>query len=229
MNRHHHHQADAPGFDQTEVFDAAFWDARYASAPTIWSGRPNPQLVTEAADLAPTTALDIGAGEGADAIWLAQRGWQVTAVDISQVALHRAADHARETAPDAADRITWRQADLTEDSVLDAVYGLVSAQFMHLPQPTRDQLHRQLAAHVAPGGTLLVVGHHPSDLETAPQLRPHREDLMFTPEEIVALLDPAAWDIIAQESRQRTAVDADGTSVDVADAVLVARKRPSSV
>lgn len=91
------------------VFDENFWDERYGSGGAVWSGRPNPQLVAEAPWLAsadalvPRTALDVGCGEGADSVWLARRGWQVTAVDFSRVALHRAQDHAAAGArrPDA--------------------------------------------------------------------------------------------------------------------------------
>jgi SAM-dependent methyltransferase len=224
MAEHRHRHDPAPAFEQPEVYDAAFWDARYASAPAIWSGRPNPQLVTAAADLAASTALDIGCGEGADAVWLAGRGWRVTAVDISSVALERAADHARTLGPAVAGMITWRQADLTGEVEFDELFGLVSAQFMHLPRPDRDALHRRLADLVAPGGTLLVVGHHPSDLDTAAHARPHRGDLLFLPEEIVALLDPSLWTIVAAESRPRTMIDGAGLTLQVADAVLVARR-----
>ena len=176
------------------------------------------------AKLTPTTALDVGCGEGADAVWLAARGWQVTALDISRVALDRAAAHARAAGPEIAERITWQQADLTEGVTLTETYGLVSAQFMHLPQPQRDDLYRGLAALVAPGGTLLIVGHHPSDLDTAAHLRPHHPELMFTADEIVALLDPADWQIVTAEARPRSVVDGDGRDVDVQDAVLVARR-----
>ena len=213
-----------PASTKPDVFDAAFWDARYASAPAIWSGKPNPQLVAEAAELTPTTALDVGCGEGADAVWLAARGWQVTALDISRVALDRAAAHARAAGPEIAERITWQQADLTEGVTLTETYGLVSAQFMHLPQPQRDNLYRALAALVAADGTLLVVGHHPSDLETAAHLRPHHPELMFTADEIAALLDPADWQIVTAEARSRSVVDGDGRDVNVKDAVLVARR-----
>jgi hypothetical protein len=95
---------------------------------------------------------------------------------------------------------------------------------MHLPRPDRDALHRRLADLVAPGGTLLVVGHHPSDLDTAAHVRPHRGDLLFVPEEIVALLDPSLWTVVAAESRPRTMIDGDGRTLQVADAVLVARR-----
>jgi SAM-dependent methyltransferase len=224
MAEHQHRNDPAPAPEDTEVYDAAFWDARYASAPAIWSGRPNPQLVTEASDLVASTALDVGCGEGADAVWLAARGWRVTAVDLSHVALERATDHARSMGPDVAGRITWRQADLTAEVGFDELFGLVSVQFMHVPRPARDALHRRLAELVAPGGTLLVVGHHPSDLETAAHVRPRRSDLLFLPEEIVALLDPSSWAIAAAESRLRTMIDGDGRTLQVADAVLVARR-----
>jgi SAM-dependent methyltransferase len=224
MAEHRHRHDPAPAAGKTEVYDAAFWDARYASAPAIWSGRPNPQLVTEAADLVASTALDVGCGEGADAVWLAGRGWRVTAVDISDVALGRAADHARSMGPDVAGMIMWRQADLTEKLRFEEQFGLVSAQFMHLPQPDRDALHRRLAGLVAPGGTLLVVGHHPSDLDTAADVRPHNGDLLFLPEEIVALLDPSSWTVVAAESRPRSMIDGDGRTLQVADAVLVAQR-----
>ena len=106
---HHSHDGDHAAHAVTQdgtpttVFDKKFWDERYSSAPAIWSGNPNPQLVAEVADFAPGTALDIGAGEGADALWLAQQGWSVTAVDISTVALDRAA--ALTTAEDRSRRV----------------------------------------------------------------------------------------------------------------------------
>jgi SAM-dependent methyltransferase len=221
----HRHGHDPAALDEETVYDAAFWDARYASAPAIWSGRPNLQLMTEAAELVPSTALDVGCGEGADAVWLAGRGWRVTAVDISRVALERAADHARSMGTDLAGRITWRQADLTEKVEFDEPFGLVSVQFMHVPRPVRDALHRRLADLVAPGGTLLVVGHHPSDLKTAAHVRPRRSDVLFLPEEIVAHLDPSLWTVVAAESRPRTMIDGDGRTLQVADAVLVAERR----
>ena len=85
---HDHHK------DDTEEFTPEFWDARYGAIDRLWSGNPNPQLVAQVADLDPGTALDVGCGEGADAIWLASQGWQVTAVDVSKVALRRGAEQA---------------------------------------------------------------------------------------------------------------------------------------
>src|SRR3954447_9701012 len=96
------------------MFDQAWWDERYRSAPAIWSGAVNVNLAREAEGLAPGSALDVGSGEGADALWLAQRGWRVTALDISPVALARAEGNARTLGLQVSDRITWRQADLLD-------------------------------------------------------------------------------------------------------------------
>src|SRR5438876_11960685 len=99
-------------FDPAALLTQEFWDDRYGSADQIWSGNPNPHLVEQIADLAPGIALDVGSGEGADAIWLAARGWQVTAIDVSTVALGRAARRAAEAGTEVADRLIWRHADI---------------------------------------------------------------------------------------------------------------------
>lgn len=218
MSEHHQHGADSPDMG------ADFWNERYASAPAIWSGRPNPQLVAEAAALAPGRALDVGSGEGADAIWLAQRGWTVTAVDISTVALERAQEHARQAGDDVAGRITWQQADITAWTPPPSSFDLVSAQFLHVPTAGRAALNGALASAVAAGGALLVVGHHPLDLETTVR-RPSRADLMFTAEETLGALNPADWEVLAAEARPRMVADAEGSEVTVHDAVLFARRR----
>jgi SAM-dependent methyltransferase len=206
------------------------WDDRYRSASRIWSGRPNPHLVTEVADLAPGTALDAGSGEGADAIWLAARGWLVTALDISPVALERAAAHAAEAGPAVAERITWRHTDLTAgkpDSGL-GTFDLVTVHFLHLPADELDELHRRLAAAVAPGGTLLVVGHHPSDLATGVR-RPRHPGMLFTPERVAEVLEPGAWDVVRADVRGREAPGPDGgPPVTVRDSVLRAVRRPAA-
>jgi len=206
-------------------FDESFWDERYrqhGEHASVWSGEPNAQLVAEVADLPPGSALDVGAGEGADAAWLARRGWRVTAVDISSVALARAAA-ALEDEPETAARITWQHQDLTASPPPAGTFDLVSAQFLHLPAPQRDGVYSRLAASVAPGGTLLIVGHHPSDLDTSVR-RPSTPGLLFTAEEIAASLDPHEWEIVTCTSRPRTTSDSEGTPVTVQDAVLRARR-----
>ncbi len=210
--------------DVGNMFNEEFWDERYRSRGALWSGNPNPQLVTEAADLAPGTALDVGCGEGADAIWLAERGWRVTAVDVSTVALERGAAQAAERDAAVARRINWLHEDLTAWVPAEASYDLVSAQFMHLPKKPREALFRALAAAVAPGGSLLIVGHHPSDLQTTIP-RPPLPELLFTASDIVALLDPRGWDIVVSAARERGATDPDGRAVTIHDAVLRASRQ----
>jgi len=210
-----HNHSDIPQFDQ------AFWDGRYREADAVWSDNPNPVLVAETADLPPGTALDVGSGEGADAIWLARRGWRVTALDISPVALERAAAHA--AAAGVGDRITWRQANLTTDEPVGTGFDLVTAQFMHLPGDERRSLHRRLAAAVAPGGTLLVVAHDLSDMEVIP--RPQVPDLYFTASDVAAELVAADWTVLIEEGRPRPAQHPDGHTVTINDAVLMARRR----
>ncbi len=207
-------------------FDESFWDERYrqhAQHGKVWSGQPNPQLVAEASDLAPGSALDVGAGEGADAVWLARHGWRVTAVDISSVALALAAAAVQDD-PGTSARITWKHQDLTASPPPAGTFDLVSAQYLHLPAPQRDGVYSRLAASVAPGGTLLIVGHHPSDLETSVR-RPSAPGLLFTAEQLAAELDPAEWEIVACTSRPRTTSDSDGVPVTVQDAVLRARRK----
>ncbi|MEW9527743.1 FAD-dependent oxidoreductase [Microbispora sp. NPDC049125] len=203
------------------MFEEAAWEERYRAKQAIWSGDPNPQLVTEAAGLPPGRALDVGSGEGADAVWLAERGWKVTAVDISTTALERAAAAA---GAQLAGRIEWTHADLRDRPPAEGAYDLVSSQFMHLPGKARRELFDRLAAAVAPGGTLLIVGHHPSDLRTTTH-RMNFPDMMFTGEEVASSLDPAAWEVLAAEARPRDVVDPEGRDVTVHDAVLVARRR----
>jgi thioredoxin reductase/SAM-dependent methyltransferase len=207
------------------MFSQDAWEERYRAKPAIWSGRPNPQLLAEATGLTPGRALDVGCGEGADAIWLAQRGWQVTAVDISITALERAAAHAAAAGPQVAARIDWTHADLRLQPPAEGAYDLVSSQFMHLPGEARRDLFGRLAAAVVPGGTLLIVGHHPSDLQTTAH-RMHFPDMMFTGEQVAAALDPTTWQVLAAEARPRAAVDPEGGDIIIHDAVLVARRRP---
>jgi SAM-dependent methyltransferase len=205
---------------QTILFTAEFWDDRYASAEQIWSGNPNPRLVAEVGRLPPGDALDVGCGEGADAIWLAAAGWQVTAVDISKVALTRAAAHAAARGSDVAGRISWRVADVLWWAPEPDRYDLVSAQFMHLPRPAMESLHRRLAAAVRPGGTLLVVLHHPDD---SPALG--GPDMHATADELAAVLDPDAWATISSTSAQRSQTTTGGGAATRRDAVLRAVRR----
>jgi SAM-dependent methyltransferase len=157
-----------PSPDITIQFSREFWDDRYRSADQLWSGLPNPQLVAQTSGLTPGDALDVGCGEGADAIWLASQGWTVTAVDISVVALDRAAAHAAARGDEVARRVSWLQGDLLSWDPGSQQFDLVSAQFMYLPEAGLRSLHQRLASAVRPGGTLLIVLHHPDSWHAGP-------------------------------------------------------------
>jgi SAM-dependent methyltransferase len=211
----HHDPAFVPGEE--------FWNERYRSSARVWSGNPNPQLMVEVTGLTPGRALDAGCGEGADAIWLAQRGWDVVAVDISSVALERAAAHARDTDPVASARIVWQQGDLLTNPPEAGSFDLVSVQFMQLPPEPRHQLFSALARAVRPGGTLLVVGHHPSDLATGVH-RPPTPERFYTAADVAGQLG-GAWDVVTAAARPRSATTPEGVEATIHDAVLVARRR----
>jgi SAM-dependent methyltransferase len=175
---------------------AAEWDERYASSAQVWSGLPNGALVTHAAGLQPGRALDVGCGVGADAVWLAGQGWEVTALDVSQVALERAAFHARE----AGAPVTWVHAGLVEAS-LPGAFDLVSAQYPALLRTPDDHAERALLAAVAPEGTLLVVHHADIDVEHA-KARGFDPADYVAPPDVAALLDDA-WRVEVDERQPR--------------------------
>jgi len=222
-----HSHAHADIHDDPAHFTQEFWDDRYGSAGgsgRLWSGQPNPQLVAQTADLVPGEALEAGCGEGADAIWLARQGWTVTAVDVSAVALERAAGYAAAAGNQIARRITWQREDLLSWIPPAERFDLVSAQFMHAPAGEIEALHRRLAAAVRPGGTLLVVGHHPDDLR-ANVGRTGSPDRFWAAEDIAASLDPGSWEVVVADAPGRSATDLDGRPVMVRDTVLRAARR----
>ncbi len=157
---------DPPSHADGYVGDLAVraeWDSRYANRERLWSGQPNGALVAEVAGLAPGRVLDVGCGEGADAIWLACGGWDVTALEVSGVALGRAAGHAR----DAGVAVHWVHAGLADAALPPASFDLVSAQYPALRAPPNAAAERALLAAVAPGGVLLLVHHAGMDTQLA--------------------------------------------------------------
>jgi SAM-dependent methyltransferase len=197
------------------------WDARYAESERIWSGRPNQRLVEEVAGLASGRVLDVGCGEGADAVWLAEHGWQVTALDVSEVALARVMEHAAEAG--VAGKVETLHHDLVGGGPAPGRYDLVSAFFFHVMPEVFEAFYRGLAALVEPGGTLLVVGHHPDDHDTGAR-RPHGGQLLFTPEQLVAVLDPDEWDVVKESAPTREMAGPEGP-VTVRDSVVRAVRR----
>lgn len=187
----------------------------YRSRDALWSGRPNPQLVTEVAGMPPGTALDAGCGEGGDALWLAANGWRVTGVDFVPTALERASAHAK-----AADLdVEFLHADLTRWAP-GRRFDLVSAHYLHMSREPQAATYRNLARLVAPGGTLLVVGH---DARHIAVHRPDAHDLYFTLEETVTLLGEG-WEVEVAETRPRVTTNGGGQEVHVGDSVLRARR-----
>ncbi|MGW3955611.1 class I SAM-dependent methyltransferase [Streptomyces sp. NPDC004752] len=184
-----------------------FWETRYRRNDRVWSGRPNPLLVREAAGLRPGAALDLGCGEGADAVWLALRGWRVTGADISATALDRAAAHAAEAG--VTDRTAWEHHELGP-SFPRGRFDLVSAQYLQSPVALdqREVLCRAADA-IAVGGTLLVVLHagwpswqtEPPFDHTFPTLHGVLDDLALPGE---------SWTVETLESVRRTSVSPDG-------------------
>ncbi|MGJ6964393.1 class I SAM-dependent methyltransferase [Streptosporangium sp. G11] len=195
--------------------DAQFWDEMYRSRPQVFSGDPNAVLVAEATGLPPGRALDVGCGEGSDALWLARHGWHVTAVDISETALRRAA------ARDVTDRVTWARADPTSTPPPAGAFDLVSVQYFPLARRPDHAALRALLDAVAPGGTLLFATHDPADLSPRPEQGFDPADY-YRPDDIARLLDDD-WTVLINETRPRTTPPPSGTH-HTRDAVLRARR-----
>ncbi|WP_405745877.1 class I SAM-dependent methyltransferase [Streptomyces sp. NBC_01525] len=193
-----------------------FWEDRYRDSDRVWSGNPNPLLVREAGDLTPGTALELGCGEGADAVWLAGRGWHITGVDISATALRRAAAHA--AAAGVAARTTWQRHELGV-TFPEGTYDLVSAQFLQSPVALdQDRVLRLAAEAVAPGGTLLLVLHGGWPSWQGEQDHPF--DAVFPT--LDGVLDqlalPETWRVVTREAVERPApspTGEPGTRVDL--------------
>jgi SAM-dependent methyltransferase len=211
--------------DETQVFTQEFWDQRYAESERVWSGRPNQRLVELVADLPVGTALDVGCGEGADVVWLAERGWRATGADLSEVALEKARKHAGEAG--VADRTEWVHVDLLAGDPLPRGADLVSAMYVHVPEADFDRVYAAIAGAVRPGGTLLVAGHHPDERHT--DLRnPRLSHLLFAPERVTSVLDDG-WSIDVAEARTREIGDDHGHghghgSAVATDTVVLARR-----
>lgn len=181
--------------------DSHDWDARYAGEDLLWRADPNQFLVDEAGDLAPGRVLDVACGEGRSAIWLAGRGWQATGVDFSAVGLAKAARLAAERGV----AVKWIEADLTEWSPPLEAFDLVIVFYLQLPQPQRGVIYERMARAVAPGGTMLVVGHDGDNL-TGGYGGPQDPAVLFSAEEIAT--DLAELTIVRAEQVRRP-VDSD--------------------
>jgi SAM-dependent methyltransferase len=198
---------------------AGEWDARYSEREgAMWSGRPNGRLVVEVVDLAPGRALDVGCGEGADAIWLARRGWTVTAIDISDVAISR----ARFAAEQDGVEVEWVCGDAQLTPFPARSFDLVSMQYPALPKAAGETAVRALLDAVRPGGLLLV--YH--DLDDAH--REHMKSRGFDPADYVGVDDLARLlgeDFTIELRAVEPRVDPPPDTPHIADVVLRARRR----
>jgi SAM-dependent methyltransferase len=198
------------------------WEQHYGERDRVWSGRVNARLAEVAEGLTPGRVLDLGCGEGGDALWRAERGWHVVAVDISETALQRAA--AAADAREMGDRIDFAQHDLS-DSFPAGTFDLVSAQFLHSMIPLdRPRILKQAADAVGPGGLLLIVDHA-GPPPWASKLDHHHE--FPSAEEVLGSLDldDGEWDRVRVEAVERQATGPDGRMSPWVDNVMVLRRR----
>jgi SAM-dependent methyltransferase len=199
------------------------WEEHYGERDRVWSGRVNVRLAELVEPMTPGRALDLGCGEGADAMWLAEHGWRVTAVDISQTALDRAAADA--AARKLADRIDFQRHDLAQNFP-DGAFDLVSAQFLHSTVPLdRARLLRRAADAVGPGGTLVVVDHGAAP-PWASKLDHHHHEFPTADEVVSSLnLDDSQWDRVRVAAVNRDALGPEGQHAILTDNVMVLRRR----
>ncbi len=215
MHEHDHGQQQFGAAAQ-----AAEWDARYSERDgAMWSGRPNGRLVADVADLTPGRALDVGCGEGADAIWLARRGWAVTAIDISDLAIRR----AWEAGELAGASVKWVCGDALQTPFPARSFDLVSMQYPALAKAAGEAAMRTLLDTVRPGGLLLAVYHDLDD-----EHREHMKSQGFDPADYVGaddlgrlLSDDSTVELHAVEPR----IDPPPGTPLIADVVLRARRR----
>lgn len=221
---HHRVANDSEAADQN-LPPAQYWDQLYLEADQRWSGNPNRLLVENVDDLTPGTALELGCGEGADAVWLAGQGWLVTGVDVSPVALARAAEHAADAG--VSDRIDWAAHDLKQ-SFPPRSFDLVCAQYLHSRQEQaaeREPILQSAAAAVAPGGALLIIGH-----AAMPASAGHSDaDLPTTQHTLAALeLDSTQWGEPRHLLVDQQRPGPDGETIHYSDNVLRIRRVPGA-
>src|SRR5262249_45536188 len=213
----HEHRHVGQRFDAAS--QAAEWDARYGEKTSMWSGRPNGRLVVEVAALNPGRALDVGCGEGADAIWLAQQGWEVTAVDVSDVAIGR----ARAAAERAGVSVEWIVGDALQTPLPTRSFDLVSMQYPALPKAAGDAAVQRMLDTVRPDGVLLAVYHDLDD-----EHREHMKARGVDPDEYVGVDDLARLlpdDFTVELHAVEPRTDPPPDTPHIADVILRARRR----
>ena len=199
-----------PGFAEAD------WNERYAGRELVWTAEPNRLFAAEVVDLAAGRALDLACGEGRNAVWLAERGWRVTGVDFAAVGLAK----ARELAASRGVDVEWVHADVLEYAPEPHAFDLVAVVYLQLPRDELDQALRTAADAVAPGGTLLVLGHDTTNL-TEGHGGPKDVSVLFTPEEVVASLGGL---VVERAEKVRRMVSLEGGEAIAVDAFVRARR-----
>lgn len=198
--------------------DRHAWNERYEATDLVWTAGPNQTFADEVGGLEPGTALDLAAGEGRNAIWLATQGWTATAVDFSDVAL----DKARQLAAARDVEVETVVADVTTHVPAAGAHDLVAVIYLHLPADDRRLVHQRAAAAVAPGGTLIVLGHDTNNL-TDGHGGPQDAAVLYTPDDVVADLEGTGLTVTKAERVDRTVSTPDGDRTAI-DALVVARR-----
>lgn len=197
--------------------DSRAWDERYASAPDlVWTAEPNRFVVEEVAGLSPGRAIDLAAGEGRNAVWLAQQGWDVTAVDFSPVAIER----GRELARQRNVTVDWQVADVTGYTPQADGFDLVLIAYLHLPAAESAAVLSHARDAVRADGRILVVGHDLANLSGGTG-GPQDPDILLTPEAVVKELQGLR---IRRAETAHRPVTVEGRTVDALDTVVVAER-----
>lgn len=198
--------------------DRRDWDERYRTAELVWRAEPNRWVAEEVAGLSPGRALDLACGEGRNAVWLAEQGWVATGVDFSPVGL----DKGRRMAAERGVQVTWVEADARTWEA-PSPFDLVVVCYLQLPEADRRAALGHAAAALAPGGTLLVVGHDRSNRERGVG-GPQDPAVLFTPDDVVADLQVSGVPVEVQRAEVvRRPVDTDGGPADALDALVRAK------
>ena len=203
--------------------DSTTWDKKYKDSELLWSADANIWVRDLTQDLPPGAALDVAAGEGRNALWLVARGWQVTAVDFSAVALERARTLAEEHLGRDAERLTTLVTDVQMWVPQPRSYDLVLVAYLHLPEQQRRSVMRAAAEAVAPGGTLLVVGHDLENL-TSGHGGPQDPAVLYRPSDIAQDIEPTDLIVDRSETVRRSMTDAQGQPAEALDAIVLARR-----
>lgn len=190
--------------------DRQEWDERYSGTELLWRAEPNQFLVAEVEMLAPGRGLDLACGEGRNAVWLAGLGWHMTGVDFSAVGLSK----AESLAADRGVEIEWIEADVVDWSAPESSFDLVAIFYLQLPEPERRRVNAGAAAALAPGGTLLVVGHDSTNI-TEGYGGPQDPSVLFSPDDVVADLGGGLVIERAERVERRVSTDnGEATAID---------------